>query len=57
MWKYDTEDADVDGTDITDNTVIRKYNNFIKTAESGAFDSVCMKLATYAMRITILNLF
>ncbi|KAF9067063.1 hypothetical protein BDP27DRAFT_1538724 [Rhodocollybia butyracea] len=39
MWKYDSEDADVDGSDITHKTVVRKYNDFIKTAESGTFNS------------------
>ncbi|KAJ3984151.1 hypothetical protein F5890DRAFT_77181 [Lentinula detonsa] len=40
MWKYDTADASVDGTTITDETVENNYNDFLQTANSGAFTSV-----------------
>jgi hypothetical protein len=40
MWLYNSEDADVDGKDITDQTVVTNYQNFIQTASNGTFNSV-----------------
>ncbi|KAJ3752394.1 carbohydrate esterase family 4 protein [Lentinula raphanica] len=39
MWEYDSEDADVNGNSITDQTVENNYNNFIQTANNGTFNS------------------
>ncbi|KAJ3807322.1 carbohydrate esterase family 4 protein [Lentinula aff. lateritia] len=38
MWGYDSEDADINGQSITDQTVVTNYNNFITTASNGTFN-------------------
>ncbi|KAE9400016.1 carbohydrate esterase family 4 protein [Gymnopus androsaceus JB14] len=45
MWKYDSQDADVDsgnvdGGQVTDADVVSNYNAFIQTAASGTFQTV-----------------
>ncbi|KAJ3797778.1 carbohydrate esterase family 4 protein [Lentinula aff. detonsa] len=49
MWKYDTADASVDGTTITDETVENNYNDFLQTANSGAFTSTGAILLTHEL--------
>ncbi|KAH7873018.1 uncharacterized protein C8R40DRAFT_1051222 [Lentinula edodes] len=49
MWKYDTADASVDGTTITDETVETNYNDFLQTANSGAFNSTGAILLTHEL--------
>lgn len=49
MWKYDTQDADVDGTTVTDQTVADNYDNFIQTAGNGTFDSIGAIILTHEL--------
>ncbi|KAJ3821874.1 carbohydrate esterase family 4 protein [Lentinula raphanica] len=47
LWKYDSEDADINNSTITYDTVDNNYNNFIQTANSGTFDSTGAIILTH----------
>ncbi|KIK67068.1 carbohydrate esterase family 4 protein [Collybiopsis luxurians FD-317 M1] len=49
MWKYDSEDGDINGQDITETTVESNYNNFISTAANGTFNNTGAIILTHEL--------
>ncbi|KAJ4467002.1 carbohydrate esterase family 4 protein [Lentinula aciculospora] len=49
MWKYDSQDADINGQSITEQTVDTDYNNFIQTASNGTFNSAGAIILTHEL--------
>ncbi|KIK60426.1 carbohydrate esterase family 4 protein [Collybiopsis luxurians FD-317 M1] len=47
MWKYDSQDGDINGNTIVPDTVEANYNNFIQTAAQGAFNTTGAIILTH----------